>query len=84
MYKEIGDAEDLEQLDELMHGQSHRANLTAKVQESGGQTYSKGVKKDDNFLRLSRTTALRSMQSSGRGGGVAGIRGRGSYPAQPR
>lgn len=84
MYKEIGDAEDLEQLDELMHGQSHRANLTAKVQESGGQNYSKGVKKDDNFLRLSRTTALRSMQSSGRGGGVAGTRGRGSYPAQPR
>lgn len=59
-----------------MNGQSHRANLSAKVQESGGQTYSKSTKKDDNFLRLQRSSALRSVQSSGRGGGFAGTRAR--------
>lgn len=78
MYKEIDDADELEHLDDLMNGQSHRAHLSAKVRESGGQTYSKSEKKDDNFLKLSRTTALRTGQSSGRGGGVVGTRGRAS------
>ncbi|RJE24139.1 hypothetical protein PHISCL_03513 [Aspergillus sclerotialis] len=78
MYKEVGDADDLEELDDLMHGQSHRAELSAKVHSAGGQTYSKTTKKNDNYLKLSHAKSLRSAQSSGRGGGVIGTRGRAS------
>lgn len=78
MHKKVGDADDLEQLDDLMHGQSHRAELSAKVQSAGGQTYSKVTKKNDNFLKLSHTKSLRVAESSGRGGGVIGTRGRAS------
>ena len=84
MYKEVADAEELEQLDDLMHGQSHRAELSAKVQSFGGQTYSNTTKKNDNYLKLSHTKSLKSTQASGRGGGVIGTRGRASQSNIPR
>lgn len=80
MYKKVGDSEDFEQLDNLMDGQSHRAQLSAKIQESGGQTYSKTATKSKTFFNPSHTTAHRVTQSSGRGGGVIGTRGRAPFP----
>ncbi|EAW10162.1 uncharacterized protein ACLA_046270 [Aspergillus clavatus NRRL 1] len=82
VYKEIGDTQELEQLDSLLDGQSHRLQLRAVIQESGGQSYSKSVQKKDNFLKAAerapsgRSISARGSKISGRGGGVIGTRGR--------
>lgn len=66
LHSQIGDTDNLETLDELLHGQSHRAGLTALYQERNGQN----------------TGAVRQPSGrGGRGGGVIGTRGRGSGPA---
>lgn len=75
MYKMVGDSDDLEKLDNLMDGQSHRAQLMAKVQDTGSLMYSKSFPKSG---KLSYTAATRGAQSSGRGGGVIGTRTRAS------
>lgn len=84
MYKKVGDSEDFEQLSNLMDGQSHRAQLSAKIRESGGQTYSKTATKSSSLFDPSNATAHRGAQSSGRGGGVIGTRGRGPVPKPTR
>ncbi|KAI9930853.1 hypothetical protein ASPWEDRAFT_178925 [Aspergillus wentii DTO 134E9] len=72
VYKELGDTEDLEDLDPLLHGQSHRAQLNAIIHESGGQSYDLSSKRSGNHSNSTRATF------GGRGGGVIGTRGRGS------
>jgi hypothetical protein len=62
-----GDTGNLEVLDALMDGQTHRAQLNATINESGGQTYVNCSTTKDNFIQVS---------NRGRGGGVAG---RGSH-----
>lgn len=42
----IGDTEQLEKLQPLMHGQSHRVRLAETVQASGGQQYGEGYGKN--------------------------------------
>lgn len=89
MYKEIGDTQDLEHLDNLLDGQSHRARLSAMIFASGGQTYSKSASKKDNFLKVAETDYGskhhgRGSHSAGRGGGVIGTRGRQSATPSPK
>lgn len=80
MYKDIGDTKDLEHLDNLLDGQSHRARLGALVLASGGQAYTKSVTRKDNFLKVAEMDYGRGhgrrSNSAGRGGGVMGRRSR--------
>jgi len=66
-HKHSGDTGDLEVLDPMMGGQTHRAQLSATIKESGGQAYADSSTMKDNFIQVS---------TRGRGGGVAG---RGSH-----
>ncbi|KAK2763998.1 hypothetical protein FQN54_009617 [Arachnomyces sp. PD_36] len=73
-WKDIGDDVDLEDLDPLMNGQSHRARLADQVRDYGGQSYAEEEEK-------SRPRgAPRGPRGGGRGGGVVGTRGRGGHP----
>ncbi|GKZ37407.1 hypothetical protein AbraIFM66950_008930 [Aspergillus brasiliensis] len=72
VHKTIGDTEDLEHLDSLLDGQSHRLQLSANIREGGGQKYIV------NQRRSGSAPAIRSLHPVGRGGGVIGTRGRGS------
>lgn len=80
MYKDIGDTKDLEHLDNLLDGQSHRARLGALIFASGGQAYTKSVTRKDNFLKVAETDYGRGhgrrSNPEGRGGGARGKRGR--------
>lgn len=78
VYQEIGDTGDLEELDRLMDGQSHRAQLSATIREHGGQSYANSAAADDNFLRNAGRNPGRDSRHGGRGGGVIGSRGRNS------
>lgn len=79
-YKQIGDTQGLENLDNLLDGQSHRSHLSALIRNSGGQSYTKTVNKKDNFLKVAEHDhghgPSRRSASAGRGGGVIGTRGR--------
>lgn len=75
VHKEIDDTGNLEDLDTMMNGQSHRAHLSAMIKESGVQAYTEA---DDSLPKASRRSPRRDLRSSGRGGGVIGTRGRGS------
>ncbi|CAK47899.1 hypothetical protein M747DRAFT_350253 [Aspergillus niger ATCC 13496] len=72
VHKTIGDTEDLENLDSLLDGQSHRLQLSAIIRESGGQKYIGSQR------RSGSAPATRSLHPVGRGGGVIGTRGRGT------
>ncbi|PWY63420.1 hypothetical protein BO83DRAFT_456778 [Aspergillus eucalypticola CBS 122712] len=72
VHKTIGDTEDLENLDSLLDGQSHRLQLSAMIRGSGGQNYI------GDQRRSGSAPAIRSLHSVGRGGGVIGTRGRGT------
>ncbi|RAL16463.1 uncharacterized protein BO97DRAFT_410847 [Aspergillus homomorphus CBS 101889] len=61
VYKTIGDTDDLENLDQMLKGQTHRFGLS-------------------NAMSLKRLTTTRGGMSRGRGGGVAGTRGRQRKP----
>lgn len=81
MHKDLGDTQDLENLDNLLDGQSHRAQLTALIRKSGGQSYTKALNKKDNFLKVAESDHRGGPppgrhSSGGRGGGVIGTRGR--------
>jgi hypothetical protein len=88
VYKEIGDTEDLEHLDNMLDGQSHRARLGALIFASGGQAYTKSATRKDNFLKVAETGYGRGhgkrSYSAGRGGGVMGARGRKSTTPSPK
>jgi len=88
VYKEIGDTEDLEHLDNLLDGQSHRARLGALIFASGGQAYTKSATRKDNFLKVAETDYGRGhgkqSYSAGRGGGVMGTRSRKSTTPSPK
>ncbi|RLM01243.1 hypothetical protein CFD26_108782 [Aspergillus turcosus] len=80
-HKDLGDPADEEPLDPLLNGQSHRLGLRAVIEGSGGQSYSKATKKNDNVLQVaprapSGRSASRGSKTTGRGGGVIGTRGR--------
>ncbi|BCS00828.1 uncharacterized protein AKAW2_51169A [Aspergillus luchuensis] len=72
VHKTIGDTEDLENLDSLLDGQSHRLQLSAMIRGSGGQNYI------GDQRRSGSAPAIRSLHPVGRGGGVIGTRGRGT------
>ncbi|KAJ5081567.1 hypothetical protein NUU61_009831 [Penicillium alfredii] len=72
LYKSVADTEGLEHLDDMMHGQSHRAHLTAMLHQGEGQDYSLKETKGSKKHHIHPPTSL------GRGGGVIGTRGRGS------
>ncbi|KAK2793546.1 hypothetical protein FQN52_001132 [Onygenales sp. PD_12] len=74
-YKTIGNDVDLEDLDPLMNGQTHRAQLIEMVRSKGGQDY--GYNPDDPRRSSQGTIPARGAKGAGRGGGVAGTRGRG-------
>ncbi|KAJ9191267.1 hypothetical protein DTO166G4_2556 [Paecilomyces variotii] len=76
VYQDIGDTGDLEDLDRLMDGQSHRAQLTATIREHGGQAYANSAATNDNFLRSTGNNQGRDSRHRGRGGGIIGTRGR--------
>lgn len=76
VYQDIGDTGDLEDLDRLMDGQSHRAQLTATIREHGGQSYANSAATNDNFLRSTGNNQGRDSRHRGRGGGIIGTRGR--------
>ncbi|RAL05789.1 uncharacterized protein BO80DRAFT_460850 [Aspergillus ibericus CBS 121593] len=66
------DTEDLEHLDTLLDGQTHRLALNATIREGGARA---GRGDGRHFGATSSTRASRSV---GRGGGVMGTRGRGT------
>lgn len=89
MHKELDDTQDLERLDNLLDGQSHRAQLSMLIRESGGQAYTKVMNKKDNFLKVAETDhrggpSFGRGSSGGRGGGVIGTRGRQTCPTSYR
>jgi hypothetical protein len=70
----------MEDLDPLMNGQSHRARLTDTVKANyGGQSYA-----DDDQKKNPGRGVPRGPRGGGRGGGVVGTRGRGSFQASSR
>lgn len=75
VYKTIGDTEDLEHLDTLLDGQTHRLSLNATIREGGGQTHARTGKGDERHFGAA--SSIRASRSLGRGGGVIGTRGRG-------
>ena len=90
MYKELSDTQDLEDLDNILDGQSHRAQLSALIHNHGGQSYTKTVNKKDNFLKVAEIDCGRGhgpgrrSHHTGRGGGVVGTRGRQLAPVPSR
>lgn len=70
LHAEIGDTFGMEGLEDLGAGQSHRAHLHAMLHADGNQP---------------RTYINHPVpaSSAGRGGGVMGTRGRGSFPSSP-
>jgi hypothetical protein len=80
-WKTVGHDVDLEDLNPMMDGQSHRARLMDTVRSSGGQKYTPDDVKVVNPLlatALGRaSTPPRGPRGGGRGGGVIGSRGRG-------
>ncbi|KAF7166453.1 hypothetical protein CNMCM5623_000108 [Aspergillus felis] len=88
-HKDLGDPADQEPLDHLLNGQSHRLGLRAVIEGSGGQSYSKSTKKNDNFLQVAerapsgRYASTRGSKTIGRGGGVIGTRGRETKQTSP-
>ncbi|KAL1968808.1 hypothetical protein VTN77DRAFT_1169 [Rasamsonia byssochlamydoides] len=74
-YKQVNDTGGLEDLDSMMDGQSHRAQLSAAIQESGGQTYVETPSKGNSPHPRAHA---RDARDPGRGGGNVGRRGRGS------
>lgn len=82
VYQEIGDTGDLEDLNSLMDGQSHRAQLSAIIREYGGQSYVNSTLADDNFLRTTGRHPERDSRHGGRGGGIIGSRGRNAFLQQ--
>ncbi|KAL1983224.1 hypothetical protein VTN96DRAFT_398 [Rasamsonia emersonii] len=75
LYKQVDDTGGLEDLDTMMDGQSHRAQLSATIQESGGQTY---VETPSSGNSPQPRAHARDARDPGRGGGNVGRRGRGS------
>jgi hypothetical protein len=52
----------------MMDGQTHRAQLSAIIRESGGQAYADSSTTNDNFIQVTE----RSIPSRGRGGSFSG------------
>ncbi|KAJ5179778.1 hypothetical protein N7492_002988 [Penicillium capsulatum] len=72
-------AEDVpgEKLEDIGHGQSHRAALTAAIAQDPKSIFHPPRRRDQH------TNHPIARASSGRGGGVAGTRGRSTYPYPP-
>lgn len=66
---------DLEELDPLMNGQTHRAHLNAFVQENGGQVYGKASASTRGISRIRKPAGF-----AGRGAAMASTRGRAGIP----
>ncbi|KAE8136885.1 hypothetical protein BDV38DRAFT_283558 [Aspergillus pseudotamarii] len=80
VFKRIGDTVDVESLDELLNGQSHRLQLRAALHGSGSYDSGKSLKTTDDYPKLSEASlsaSTRGSRSRGRGRGIAGTRGRG-------
>ncbi|KAE8411857.1 hypothetical protein BDV36DRAFT_301435 [Aspergillus pseudocaelatus] len=80
VFKKIGDTVDVESLDELLNGQSHRLQLRAALHGSGSYDSGRSLKTTDGYPQLSEASlsaSTRGSRSRGRGGGIAGTRGRG-------
>ncbi|GIK03674.1 hypothetical protein Aspvir_007748 [Aspergillus viridinutans] len=88
-HKDLGDPADQEPLDHLLNGQSHRLGLRAVIEGSGGQSYTKSAKKNDNSRQFAeralsgRYASTRGSKTTGRGGGVIGTRGRETKQTSP-
>ncbi|KAE8353927.1 hypothetical protein BDV28DRAFT_132223 [Aspergillus coremiiformis] len=77
VFKKIGDTNDLENLDDLLNGQSHRLQLSAALRGAG--VYEKNVssRTTDNYPKVSETllaAPTRGSKSQGRGGSIIGTR----------
>ncbi|EEQ87241.1 uncharacterized protein BDCG_02361 [Blastomyces dermatitidis ER-3] len=77
-HQTIGGDVQLEDLDSMMSGQSHRAQLCDLIQSKGGQKYIHGPTAPPNG-RSRSTQPPRGSRGIGRGGGVAGSRARGNF-----
>jgi hypothetical protein len=69
LHNQSNDTNVFENLDSIMDGQSHRAQLSAIIKESGGQAYTNSSTMDDNFLQISER-ARRDASVTGCGGGA--------------
>ncbi|KAE8373439.1 hypothetical protein BDV26DRAFT_272090 [Aspergillus bertholletiae] len=79
VFKKIGDTVDLENLDDLQNGQSHRLQLSAALHGSGSHDNGRSLMAMDSHSKVSETlvsASNRGSRSRGRGGGIAGTRGR--------
>ncbi|OGM44407.1 hypothetical protein ABOM_006826 [Aspergillus bombycis] len=80
VFKKLGDTIDLENLDDLLNGQSHRLQLRAALHGSGSYGSGRSLKTTDDYPKVSEallSASTRGSRSRGRGGGIAGTRGRG-------
>ncbi|KLJ06018.1 hypothetical protein EMPG_10543 [Blastomyces silverae] len=77
-HQTIGGDVQLEDLDSMMSGQSHRAQLCDSIKAKGGQEYGHGLAAPPKGPSRG-TQPSRGSRGTGRGGGVAGSRGRGSF-----
>ncbi|KAE8323352.1 hypothetical protein BDV39DRAFT_208905 [Aspergillus sergii] len=84
VFQKLGDTDDLENLDELLNGQSHRLQLRAALHGSGSYDSGRSLKSTDDYPKPSEallSASTRGSRSRGRGGGIAGTRGRGDIRA---
>ncbi|KAK6820117.1 hypothetical protein P875_00127659 [Aspergillus parasiticus SU-1] len=84
VFQKLGDTDDLENLDELLNGQSHRLQLRAALHGSGSYDSGRSLKATDDYPKPSEALLSASTggsRSRGRGGGIAGTRGRGDIRA---
>ncbi|RAQ58360.1 hypothetical protein COH20_001343 [Aspergillus flavus] len=84
VFQKLGDTDDLENLDELLNGQSHRLQLRAALHGSGSYDSGRSLKATDDYPKPSEallSASTRGSRSRGRGGGIAGTRGRGDIRA---
>ncbi|KAE8399119.1 hypothetical protein BDV37DRAFT_11333 [Aspergillus pseudonomiae] len=80
VFKKLGDTLDLENLDDLLNGQSHRLQLRAALHGSGNYDSGRSSKTTDDYPKISEalhSASTRGFRTRGRGGGIAGTRGRG-------
>ncbi|GAB1204504.1 hypothetical protein APSETT445_003159 [Aspergillus pseudonomiae] len=80
VFKKLGDTLDLENLDDLLNGQSHRLQLRAALHGSGNYDSGRSSKTTDDYPKISEalhSASTRGSRTRGRGGGIAGTRGRG-------
>ncbi|KKZ60254.1 hypothetical protein EMCG_05011 [[Emmonsia] crescens] len=81
-HQTIGGDVQLEELDGMMSGQSHRAQLCDMIRAKGGQEYIRDPAAPPRGPSRGSHSS-RAFNGPGRGGGVAGSRGRGGFSKTP-